>query len=324
MQITFGKTILTFKYTYLIAIIAILLTDGILLELIYGIPAEGEEVSPGPEKYIIMLGFVISFLHINKLSSFLRNYLIIYYLLFIAFALESYYRSGSFFQYPHVFSKLMVVFLAFSIIPYFKSMNPAHLIKMMYLITIGFFINLLALRPEVLSFSAFMEVDRGFAAASTYLLLLPCVYFFNKYLFNKNIFHLLLFFAIISMLIFLQHRTVWLSMIFAFFINLLLLRKANTTISPSTLSPIFAIPAVAFFLLFSLVLSTNPEIIEKFVERIDDIQNADTQGTGSWRLQQFMSYLPIIQDYPLLGMRLKGFELPVQFFHEEAGTAILN
>lgn len=322
MIITFGKNTLTFKYTYLVAILLVLLTEGLFLEFIYGKTPEGQTPPEGPGKMIIMLAFLLSALHITRLPSAIRNMLIISYLYFLALSLESYYRSGSFFQYPHVFAKIMFLFLTFFIYPYFKNIEGKKLNIIMYLIFIAFVLNLFIYKSHILSISAFLDVNRGFSAAAVYLLVLPCLYFFNKYLAGKNIFNLLVFLAILGFIIFVQHRTVWLSMIFALLINFLLLRKSNINIYISTISPIILIPSIAAFLVFSLVLSTNPEIIEKFSERVSDISNADTQGTGSWRLQQFRSYQPFIEDNLLLGMRMEGFELPIQFYHEEAGIPL--
>jgi hypothetical protein len=62
---------------------------------------------------------------------------------------------------------------------------------------------------------------------------------------------------------------------------------------------------------------SHPEILEKLADDIADIQNHNKQGTGEWRAVQAKAYWPFIQENIVVGMRFKGFELPIQFYDPE-------
>lgn len=329
MKITFGQHELRFKYYYFIALFLLMLTDGLLYELVFGekgggdMSSESTEIVP-VEKYLILLACAISLVFINKLNSFTRNWILFIFSLLIIFMLESFYTYYSFLQYPHVFSKILIYFL----IPFtylaFKDPKPEYLKYTAYFIAFVFFLHLILFKREVLSLQSFIDTERGFTAQSTYFILLPCLFFLNVYLRDRKTIYLLLFMSIMFFIIYLQHRTVWLATIFALAINFLLIRKSDFSFPLSAFTPFIVIPLIAGFLIFSFVLSTNPEVADKFVERIEDIQNVESQGTGSWRLEQFKSYWPFIEDNLAIGMRLRGFELPIQFFHSEAGIAFFD
>ena len=127
---------------------------------------------------------------------------------------------------------------------------------------------------------------------------------------------LLVFFVGTALILFLQHRSVWLSMGVALGINALMLalgRVAGARLSSARLLPMLLIP---LFVLVSggLVALSDPHVVKKLEGSLNDIMRPDQQGTGSWRLKQFKAYRPYLEEYPLAGMRLKGFELPVQFY----------
>jgi hypothetical protein len=328
MKITFGKYELGFKYYYLLAFCLIMLTDGLLYDLIFGEkPSEemAEAVQVVPiEKYLILLACGVSLLLINSLNTFTRNWALFIFALLVIFMLESYYNYYSFMKYPHVFSKVMIYFLVPFVYLAFKEPKPEYLLHAAYFIFGAFFLNLIFFKPEVLSLQSFVNTERGFTAQSTYFILLPAIYFLNVYLRDRKMVYLILLMILLFFILYLQHRTVWLSTLFALAINFLLIRKADFSFPLSAFTPFVAIPLVAGFLIFSFVLSTNPEVLDKLVERVEDIQNVESQGTGSWRLEQFKSYWPFIEDHFAIGMRLRGFELPIQFYHAEAGIAFFD
>jgi hypothetical protein len=329
MKITFGKYELGFKYYYLIAFGLIMITDALLYDLIFGAKPEGEvsaeSVAVVPvEKYLILMATALSILFINSLNTFTRNWVIFIFSLLVIFMLESYYNYYSFMKYPHVFSKVLVYFLVpFSFIS-FKNPKPEYLLHGAYFVVIAFILNLIIYKTEVLTLQSFVNTERGFTAQTTYFILLPTLLFLNLYLRDRKMIYLILLMILLFFILYLQHRTVWLSTLFALSVNFMLIRKADFSFPLSAFTPFIAIPLVAGFLLFSFVLSTNPEVMDKLVERVEDIQNVESQGTGSWRLEQFKSYWPFIEDNLAIGMRLRGFELPIQFYHAEAGIAFFD
>jgi O-antigen ligase len=105
------------------------------------------------------------------------------------------------------------------------------------------------------------------------------------------------------------------STILALIANLLLVNwRSDVRFNLNTLIPIVFYSTVGALVILSFVFATKPEIVDKLVHDIEDIQNYQSQGTGEWRYRQYLSYQPFIEENLLTGMRFQGFELPIQFY----------
>jgi len=143
------------------------------------------------------------------------------------------------------------------------------------------------------------------------------------YLPKQRVQWLVLFFIQTGLILFLNHRTVWLASITGMVFFMYVVQTRGKEHYPSAaFTPIIVVPVVAIILLFSYVFAEHPEILTTLSDRITDIQKVDKQGTGAWRLQQFESYLPFILEHPIIGMRWAGFELPVQFIAQQTGKEV--
>ena len=186
----------------------------------------------------------------------------------------------------------------------------------MGLLLLGLATNLVLYHRDALSLSAFLDNERGFSSTSAMLLLLPTLYYFNQYLAHGGMARLLVFFLGAALILFLQHRSVWLSMGVALALNGLLVslgRVAGARLSSARLLPMVLLPLVVL-ISGGLVALSDPHVVKKLEGSLNDIMRPSKQGTGSWRLKQFEAYQPYLEEYPIAGMRLKGFELPVQFY----------
>lgn len=317
MRITYGRISLRFVYMYIVIFLFMMMTDGLLYELVFGEGDKDNLPKYDFDKYFIPFAVVSALISLNKQSGFLRNWTIISFTYLLLLTLESEYKYGSYFVYPHVFSKAMVLLVVPALYVAFKKVSALSVLHFIsYAICIGFILQIIIFKGHILTASAFVNTERGFPAPTTYLLLIPTLYFFNHYLSSRRLIFLFAFFAILTLIIFLQHRTVWLATLLALTINLILIRKSSYHFDLPAFGPIVSIPVIAGFLLFSFVLSSNPEILTQLEKRIADIGNAQTQGTGNWRIEQFQSYWSFILDNLLIGMRLEGFELPIQFYED--------
>jgi O-antigen ligase len=141
------------------------------------------------------------------------------------------------------------------------------------------------------------------------------LYCLNRYLTHGGLLLLLCFFFCLPLILFLQHRSVWIATAVAIPIDLWLLRRAAAArFSFSKLSMLVVLPALLGSLGVMMLVLDNPEVVTRMQTNVEDLANADKQGTGSWRLKQLESYLPLVQERPLVGWRLEGFELPMQFY----------
>ncbi|WP_242928750.1 O-antigen ligase family protein [Pontibacter vulgaris] len=319
MKITYGNLTISTKYTYLVFILLLFLTDYLYFDLITG----GEPSPlPTPEKYLAVIAVAVSILLFGLFTPFIQYWMMIAYLYFFALVVESFFVYGSFLVYPHVFSKIMCLFLVFMAGMFFSKPEPQQLRNIAYFIVVGFFLNILLYKREYLTLGAFVQTERAIQAGSTYLIMLPCIYFFNKYLVKERPLHLVLFFVMLGFILFLQHRTVWVCTTISLVVSVLFVYyKSPVRPSVTARLSLVVFPAMVGMAIFLFVLSERPEVITQFFNRVSDIQNYESQGTGGWRYQQFQSYMPFVEQNPIFGMRFAGFELPIQFYSEDADIA---
>lgn len=231
----------------------------------------------------------------------------------LALLLEAYSMGA---VYIHVFSKVLVLFVLYAAYGFYyqRGLPPMKLVAGVMLIVL--ILNLFIEHPEAVSVRAFLEHDRGFSATAALMLVLPTVLCLNWYLQRGNLLVLAFFFIGLAMIVFLQHRSVWITTLIALPVNLLLLawRVPSVRFSLQRVLLLVLLPVVVGIVGGLATVLGNPEVMKKFENNYEDITQAETQGTGNWRLQQMQAYQPVIAARPLAGWRLQGFELPVQFY----------
>ena len=305
---------LSIRFLYLLPVLGILATDRAFTEFVFF-----DESSPMLQLYgrLVLAGSMgIVVLCYRYMSPIMQRWLLLVVAALGALALESYAGWQTWAVYPHVFAKLLVLVHVFAIYGFHRRFGPPPFGQLMGLLLLGLAANLAFYHREALSLSAFLENERGFNSTSAMLLLLPTLYYFNQYMAHGGMARLLVFFLGSALILFLQHRSVWLSMGVALTLNALMLalgRVAGARLSSARLLPMFLVP---LFVLVSggLVALSDPHVVKKLEGSLNDIMRPSQQGTGGWRLKQFKAYQPYLEEYPLAGMRLKGFELPVQFY----------
>jgi hypothetical protein len=130
---------------------------------------------------------------------------------------------------------------------------------------------------------------------------------------------MLSFFILFGIIMFLQHRTVWISMGLALIVNFIFLARTDIRPQPTSFVLAGTFIAVLGVSVVSFVLSDD-KITERIQVSIDQIMNptenekADKVSTSEWRYLQLQCYLPYVEDNLMGGLRMEGFELPVQFY----------
>ena len=321
---------LNIRFLYLLPLLAIISTMNSFAEFAFPSLIKKPEESPASlEHYklvVLACSFAITVLCFRYMAPLMKRWLVVVVVALGALALESYGGWGSWMVYPHVFAKVLILVHVFAIYGLYRRYGLPPMGLLMGLVLVALVINLVYCHSDALSVSSFLNNERGVDVTAPMLLLLVTLYYFNQYLTTGRMPQLLAFLFGVVVIIFLQHRSVWISMAVALTINLALLmlhRVEGARLSSSRLLPIFLIP---LFVLISggLAAVSDPHVLRRLEASIDDIQHADKQGTGSWRLDQFKAYLPYIEDHPIIGMRLKGFELPVQFYRlaDDGGSEV--
>ncbi|GAC1370768.1 MAG: hypothetical protein NVSMB30_09720 [Hymenobacter sp.] len=305
-------------------ILAFIVTDQAFSEQV--LPREDD---PRLIQYIYGLHGVALLLilrYYRSLPTLLRGWLLAVLVALAALSVESYAGWGSWMVYPHVFAKLMVLLPTLALASYYCRHGLPPLGLFMLLVGLGLGVNLVFFHPDSLSMSAFLHNERGFNVTSAMLVLLPTLYYLNQYLVWGGVLRLLTFLGGVGMIVFLQHRSVWMSTCLALLLNAVVLfmgRIKGARLNGSRLLLMALIPLM-LFISGGLAVLSDQQVRRRLDKSLQDIMHVDKQGTGSWRLKQFEAYEPFLHEYPVAGMRLKGFELPVQFYvpgtHEQVWT----
>ncbi|GAB3203904.1 O-antigen ligase [Pontibacter aydingkolensis] len=318
-----------FNYTFLfiIPLALVMFMDQMFLEL----AAPNNEYSQAMllnmfTKLMSGASMLYCILFFKRMSTYMRLAFFLLLLYIAALVFESKYVYGSFMVYPHVFFKVLIFTFSFFVYTYYKANYHLKTQHVVWFILIGFWANVLLINPHTLSVSAFTNHERGVYSNSVYMLVVPFLYFLSNYFYKSKFSSLFLAFFVLFAIFFFQHRTVWISTAFVlavyyFFIQFKTDKPINFL---SKLLPVGTLVGVLGIVASGFILSIHPEIIEKVQESFSDIENFDSQGTGGWRYQQWLSYLPFIQENFLLGMRFEGFELPIQFYRDDLNAPVFE
>jgi hypothetical protein len=304
------------RFILILPILAVLATNAAFWEFIYGPQVDQEPEGIKLYTYALFALSVASLVFYGRyMEPLIRKWMFVVLACIGGLMLESYANQGSWMAYPHVFSKLFVLLIMFGVYAFHRRFGLPSMSQVIGALTFVLLANLLVFHRDSLSLSAFAENERGFGSAAAYLFVPVTLYCLNRYLTHGNILMLLSFFVCLPLIIFLQHRSVWIATAIAVPLDLLLLlRTPGAKFSFTKVVMLVALPAILGSLGVTMVVLNNPEVVTRMQTNVEDMANADKQGTGSWRLKQIESYMPLVYDRPVAGWRLEGFEVPMQFY----------
>ena len=305
-----------FNFIVILPLLAVLATDASFWEFIYGPQVDQEPEGVKLYTYLLFAASVGALvLYARYMEPLIKFWMWVVVAAIGGLMLESYADQGSWLAYPHVFSKLFVLLLMFGIYAFHRRFGLPSLGQIIGVLTFVLLANLLVFHRDSLSLSAFAENERGFGSSAAYLFVLVTLYCLNRYLTRGGLLMLLGFFVCLPLIIFLQHRSVWIATAIAVPLDMWLLRRApGTTFSFSKVAMLVLVPGILGSLGITAIVLNNPEVVTRMQDNMEDLSNADKQGTGSWRLKQLESYMPLVEERPIAGWRLEGFEVPMQFY----------
>jgi hypothetical protein len=310
------------RFLLIIPLVLVLGIDWAFMELVC---AREDDPLIGQYLYLLTgLGLLGGLYYLRAMEPLMRTWFLLVLGGIGGLMLESYHGWGRWAAYPHVFSKLTVLLPLFAVYGFYRRRGLPPLQPLVRLVLLGLALNLALYNSSALSLSAFLDNERGFSVTSAYLLL-PCALLaLNWYLARGSWPWMLTFLGCAALIIFLQHRTVWIALAVALVLNLLLVwRKVpGVSLGLHRFGPLVLVPLLVASTGGVAAVLENPSVGKKLLQSIEDIQNPTKQGTGSWRMQQIESYTPFVQERPLLGWRLEGFELPVQFYSTDTDAPI--
>ncbi|HEX8425464.1 O-antigen ligase family protein [Hymenobacter sp.] len=304
------------RFLLILPMLAVLCTNAVFWEFAFGYMVDQEPEQLKYLNYALLAGSLAAvLLYWRYMQPLIRIWFYVWAGVVGWLMLESYAGWDSVLVYPHVFNKFFVLLNIFGIYAFHRRFGLPSFRQLINVLLVMMMANLLIFHRDSLSLSAFVENERGFNSGSAYLFVLVALFNLNTYMLRGSMTSLLVFFLCLPLIIFLQHRSVWIATIIAVPLDLLLLRWARVArFSMSKLTLLVGLPLVLGSLGITMIVFNSPEVVTRFEQSIDDIANADKQGTGSWRLKQLESYVPLVEERPIAGWRLEGFEVPMQFY----------
>ena len=316
---------LNLRFLYLLPLLAVLLTDHGLSEFLFG----KEEVRPTEQLYfygIAGLGLLAALAYRRHMQPLMRWWFWLVVACLVLLGMESYSGWGVWMKYPHVFSKLSELLPLFGLYAYYRCHPGLSLRQLVVVLFPGLLISLAVYHPEALSLGSFLNTARGFSVTSTYLLLLIALLCLNWYLTRGEVLSGLAFLFAMALIVFLQHRTVWVcaSLALAIDIGLLAWRVPQARQLARRLTTLGAAALLLGVGSGLAVVLDNPDVVNKLVNNLEDLQHPTTQGTGTFRMHQYEAYMPFVYERPVAGWRFEGFELPVQLYGEDGDSVWEN
>ncbi|MDX2048954.1 MAG: O-antigen ligase family protein [Chitinophagaceae bacterium] len=251
---------------------------------------------------LVFIHLFITAVYFFELPRFLKVIAAGVTLHFIYLMFTSYWEYGTFFIYPHVFNKVLVplgICCAFIIAHIKRSFNIETVIKWIY--------ALLVLKVAVLFLTGSRDAFRWGSdfriinSMEAGLLLIPFIHYMLLFVSGKEKSFVKILFPLAFIFI-AQHRTVWIATSLALVIIML---KYPRVMGKFALASI--VTAYLGLVFFQGFFST--QFLTEVSSQIDDIKNFNTQGTGSWRMEQNQFFLTRIYEKPVLGWGLQAFEL---------------
>ncbi|AMR27345.1 hypothetical protein A0257_09730 [Hymenobacter psoromatis] len=297
-------------------LLAVLATNAAFWEFIYGPQLDQEPDGVKLYTYVLFAAAFGTIVFYGRyMEPLIRWWMWVIFAAIGGLMLESYANHGSWMVYPHVFSKLFMLVLMLGIYVFHRRFGLPRLGQLVGVLTLVLLADLLVFHRDSLSLTAFAENERGFASSSAYLFVPVALYCLNRYITHGGWLVLFGFFFCLPLIIFLQHRSVWIATIVAIPLDLLLLRRTpGARFSWAKMIMLVALPGILGSLGVTALVLNSPEVVTRMQTNVEDMANADKQGTGSWRLKQLESYMPLVQERPIAGWRLEGFEVPMQFY----------
>ncbi len=304
------------RFLLILPLLAVLATNGAFWEFIYGPQIDQEPDGVKLYTYALFAASAgVLVLYARYMEPLIKVWMWVVLVAIGGLMLESYANQGSWVAYPHVFSKLFVLLIMFGIYAFHRRFGLPSMGQLVSVLLFVLMANMLVFHRDSLSLTAFAENERGFGSGAAYLFVVVALYCLNRYLTRGGLLALGGFFFCLPLILFLQHRSVWIATVVAIPLDLLLLRRTpGVRFSLAKVVMLVVVPGIVGALGTTAIALNNPEVVSRLQTNVEDMTNADKQGTGSWRLKQLESYLPLVYERPIAGWRLEGFEVPMQFY----------
>ena len=266
---------------------------------------------------ILIFGYVLYYF--NNLETTEKIYIGLFTGVMLALVFESMLKYGSFFQQFTLFTILFPVVFTVFIKCVCRSLKLDFLefIAKFYLIVYtafmliygrGFSFSLEAV--EMTDYGPFSGDSRIIHARSVLMMILPLLWYLNKFIDTNKIKHLFPVIFCVVVIVIHQHRSVWASAILAVLLYFFISLRNKVTPVPKVWS-IFIGGLGVLILSWFFVYNLFPGLTNFLGERFSEILDPAKEGsTGEFRALQREVYGKLFLERPLFGWTFEGFYMP--------------
>ncbi|WP_246834067.1 O-antigen ligase [Pedobacter sp. G11] len=278
-----------------------------------------------------LLIYALLLVSFHKLRKSEQIYLGVISFFVVRLVFESLLDYGTIFQqltlYTILFPAIFIVFVRalcrsydLDILEFLAKFYLAVYVIFMIIYGRGFSFSLNSVEMD--DYGPFSGDSRIIHARSIFMMILPLLWFLNRYLKERATSALLWFLFCVIVIVIHQHRSVWASSLFSLGIYFFIVVR-NRIISLSKTLKIFFSAALAILLLAFVVSQLFPDMLTFFGERFSEILDPTREdGTGKFRADQRRVYFPMVLERPFFGWTFEGFEMKnplVDWWPEKTG-----
>jgi hypothetical protein len=218
------------------------------------------------------------------------------------------------FLYPVIFvifikwlaKELCVDLLAFTV----KFYLVAYVV---FMILFGQEFSLTVRLIEMVDYGPFSGDARIIHAQSLLLIIVPFLWYLNKYINTQKRWYLFWFYVCFLIILLHQHRSVWSTAIVATAVYFFMAVRSNRKVIPAILK-FLGISLLLAWIFLTAVSEFYPAMIGYFGNRFSEILHPSmTEGTTSFRINQSLAYVDFIRQRPVLGWSFEGYEMKNPF-----------
>jgi len=273
-------------------------------EIAYG-GVQGNPYLALVRKFILVLAIFYTIVNIALIPMYLRVVATMMALFILYLVVESVDLYGASIETMSFISQMLYPTIVVGSFVACRSIHNFKFDKIVSAILVLFLFNQLIL-GNIFNHQFNSEI-RSTTAGETYYLVIPLLYFYNLFLLKNERKYFIYFILTFAFIILLFHRTVWITSSISILINTLIIRKYNS-INFSKLT-LYLVPSVAIIVIATILFVLNsPKVLLSISDSFNDIQNANSQGTGGWRSEQRDHYLELVADHPILGWTIDGYD----------------
>lgn len=266
---------------------------------------------------LVIFGFVIY--NFTNLKRNEKIYIGIFCLVMLRLVFESLFKYNNLFQQFTMFTVLFPVVFTIYIKCICRSLELDFLeflakfylciyIIMMIIYGRGFSFSLESVDMD--DYGPFSGDSRIIHAQSIFMMIIPLLWYFSKFLEAHKLKPFLLFVFCVVVILIHQHRSVWASSIFAFLLFLFATIRNQFITVPKIITLI-----IGFLILIGLtgtvLTQVAPGFTDQLSDRFSEILDPNREGgTGKFRADQREAYMTYFLQRPIFGWTFEGFDMP--------------